>query len=156
DIDTIHVISADRLSLTYTFANLQQYLNAVKGTANYTQLTQDFGDNTADHTTNSFNFFAQDDFRVLPNLTLSYGIRYEYLAYPAVPGNAPLAESRSIPNDPNNIAPRFGFAWQPTSKTVVRGGYGLFYDTTNLRLISTAIRQNGARVLRYVVNGTAA
>ena len=155
DIDTIHVVSADRLNLTYTFANLAQYLSALKGTANYTQLTQEFGDNTANHTTNSFNFFAQDDFHVTPKLTLSYGLRYEYLAYPALPSSAPLAESRSIPNDPNNIAPRFGFAWQPATKTVVRGGYGLFYDTTNLRLISTAIRQNGAQVLRYVVSGTA-
>lgn len=156
DIDTIHVISADRLALTYTFANLQQYMNAVKGTANYTQLTQEFGDNTANHTTNSFNFFAQDDFHVTPKLTLSYGLRYEYLAYPSLPSDAPLLESRKVPNDPNNFAPRIGFAWQPSSKTVVRGGYGLFYDTTNLRLISTAIRQNGVRVQRYVVSGTAA
>src|SRR5215831_16729361 len=156
DIDTIHVVSADRLALTYTFANLAQYLNALNGTANYTQLTQEFGDNTASHTTNSFNFFAQDDFHLTPKLTLSYGIRYEYLAYPSLPSNAPLPESRSFPNDPNNFAPRFGFAWQPGTKTVVRGGYGLFYDTTNLRLISTAIRQNGDRVQRYVINGTAA
>jgi hypothetical protein len=144
------------LNLTYTFANLAQYLNALKGAANYTQLTQEFGDNTASHTTNSFNFFAQDDFHLTPKLTLSYGVRYEYLAYPSLPSNAPLPGSRSIPNDPNNLAPRLGFAWQPGSKTVVRGGYGLFYDTTNLRLISAAIRQNGDRVQRYVVSGTAA
>jgi hypothetical protein len=156
DIDTIQVISGDRLMQTFTFANLQQYLNALKGTANYTQLTQEFGDNTASHTTNAFNFFAQDDFHLHSKLTLSYGLRYEYLAYPSLPADAPLPESRRIPNDPNNFAPRLGFAWQPASKTVVRGGYGLFYDTTNVRLISTAIRQNGARVLRYVVNGTAA
>lgn len=156
DIDTIRVISADRLNLTYSFASLAQYLNAVNGTGNYTQLTQEFGDNTANHTTNSFNFFAQDDFHVTEKLTLSYGLRYEYLAYPSLPAKAPLTESRSVPNDPNNVAPRFGFAWQPASKTVVRGGYGLFYDTTNLRLISTAIRQNGAQVLRYVISGTAA
>ena len=156
DIATIRVISSDRLSETFTFANLAQYLNAVQGKANYTQLTQDFGNNVANHTTNSYNFFVQDDFHVAPNLTVSYGLRYEYLAYPALPQDAPLPESRKIPNDPNNLAPRFGFAWQPTSKTVVRGGYGLFYDTTNLRLISTAIRQNGNRVLRYVVSGTSA
>ena len=156
DVGSIRVISADRLSQTFQFANLAQYLSALKGTANYTQLTQDFGDNTATHTTNSYNFFAQDDFQVRPNFTLSLGVRYEYLAYPELPASAPLSNSRSIPNDPNNFAPRFGFSWQPFSKTVVRGGYGLFYDTTNLRLISTAIRQNGQRVLRYVVAGTAA
>jgi len=161
DIATIEVISADRLSLTYTFANLSQYLNTLAGVINpatgraynYTQLTQDFGNNTAQHRTNSFNFYAQDDFQIRPNFTLSYGIRYEYLAYPELDKNAPLATSRSVRSDPVNFAPRFGFAWQPDRKSVVRGGYGLFYDTTNLRLISQAIRQNGSRVLTYVVSG---
>jgi hypothetical protein len=37
---------------------------------------------------------------------------------------------------------------------VVRGGYGLFYDTTNLRLLSAAMRGDGARVLTYRINGT--
>src|SRR5262249_42833557 len=81
-------------------------------------------------------------------------LRYEYLAYPALPSEAPLPNSRSIPNDGNNFAPRLGFVWQPLAGTVVRGGYGLFYDTTNLRLISQAIRQNGARVRRYVIRGS--
>lgn len=155
DIAAIRVTSQDRLSQTFQFANLQQYLNALAGTGNYNQLTQDFGDNTAQHTTGSYNFYVQDDWKLRPNFTLSYGLRYEYLAYPELPANAPLAASRSIANDGNNLAPRLGFAWQPNAKTVVRGGYGLFYDTTNLRLISLAIRQNGDRVKRYVVSGTA-
>ena len=117
-------------------------------------MTQDFGNNTATHRTNSYNFYAQDDFQIRPNFTLSYGIRYEYLAYPSLDPNAPLQASRSIRNDPYDWAPRIGFAWQPDRKTVVRGGYGLFYDTTNLRLISQAIRQNGSNVLRYVIAGT--
>ena len=156
DIATIQVISSDRLSQTYTFANLNQYLNTLAGVPgfNYTQLTQDFGNNAATHRTNSYNFYAQDDFQIRPNFTLSYGIRYEYLAYPSLDKNAPLAASRSIRSDPFDWAPRIGFAWQPDRKTVVRGGYGLFYDTTNLRLISQAIRQNGSDVLRYVIAGT--
>ena len=162
DIATIQLISSDRLSQTYTFANLSQYLNTLGGVTNpatnrpfnYTQLTQDFGNNVAQHRTNSYNFYAQDDYQIRPNFTLSYGLRYEYLAYPELDKNALLPASRSIRNDPYNLAPRLGFAWQPNRKTVVRGGYGLFYDTTNLRLISQAIRQNGSRVLRYVVAGT--
>jgi len=162
DIATIQVISSDRLAQTYSFASLGQYLNTLAGVMNpttgrpfnYTQLTEDFGNNTAQHRTNSYNFYAQDDFQIRPNFTLSYGIRYEYLAYPDLDKNAPLPASRSIRNDPYDWAPRIGFAWQPDRKTVVRGGYGLFYDTTNLRLISQAIRQNGSNVLRYVVAGT--
>src|SRR5262249_47248243 len=108
---------------------------------------------TAKHRTNSLNFFVQDDHRISSALTLSYGLRYEYLKYPALQSDAPLAESRQIANDGNNFAPRFGFSWQPLKRMVVRGGYGLFFDTTNLRLMSQAIRQNGVRVRRYVIAG---
>lgn len=148
DIATIGVRSEDRLAHTFTFANLPSYL---AGT--YNTLTQAFGNNSAEHRTNSYNFYFQDDYRARPNLTLYYGLRYEFLAYPEMPSDAPLPESRNVPNDGNNVAPRFGFNWQPASKTVVRGGYGLFYDTTNLRLLSTAIRQNGSRVRTYTING---
>ena len=161
DVATIGVTSGDRLLLQYSFSNLSQYLDTLAGKplangrpTNYVQITQDFGNNIAGHRTNHYNFFVQDDFRITPRLTVSYGLRYEYLAYPSLEKNAPLVESRSINNDGNNFAPRFGFAYRATRKTVVRGGYGLFYDTTNLRLISAAIRQNGARVRRYVVAGS--
>lgn len=160
DIATISVTSGDRLNQTFSFANLNQYLNSIQGVAQpsgpYNTLTQDFGNNTAQHRTNSYNCFAQDEFRIMPRFTLFYGIRFEYLAYPSLQADAPLPESRRIPNDPNNFAPRFGFTWQPGSKTVLRGGYGLFYDTTNLRLISFAIRNNGSRVRTYVISGTSA
>jgi outer membrane receptor protein involved in Fe transport len=152
DISTIEVVQIDRLALNFQFANLQQYLNTVNRVNNpatnrpfnFTQLTQDFGDNSASHRTGSYNFFLQDDYRVNQKLTLNLGVRYEYLGYPG----------QTLNNDGNNIAPRFGFAWQPNQKTVVRGGYGLFHDTLNLRNLSAALRQNGTRVQRYVINGT--
>lgn len=162
DVDTIRVISEDRLLLQYSFANLQQYLNTVNHVTNpatgrpfnYTQLQQDFGDNTAEHRTTPINLFAQDDFHLTRALTLSYGLRCEYRVFPSLRSGAPLAIYRGIPSDPLNFAPRFGFAWQANPHTVVRGGYGLFYDTLNLRLISLADRQNRAQVLRYTISGT--
>ncbi len=162
DIATIHVISKDRLTQTFSFANLTNYLNTVNGLTNpatgttnwYAQLTQAFGTNSADHTTNSYNFYAQDAFQVTPKLTLSYGIRYEFLQYPKLDPNAPLADSRTIRRDPYNWAPRFGFAWRATDQTVIRGGFGVFYDTLNLRLLSQVIRQNGSNVLSYTITPT--
>ena len=156
DVDTVRVISQDRLNLQYSFANLQQYLNTINHVpgANYTQLTQQFGSNIARHRTWPINLFAQDDFHITPKLTLSYGLRWEGRVFPALNRNAPLAISRNIPSDNTDFAPRFGFAWQMDAKTVLRGGYGIFYDTLNLRNISLVDRSNGAQVLTYTVAGT--
>ena len=149
DVATIRVVQRDRLALNYTFSSIGNY---VAGT--YVNLVQQFGDNSADTRTNSWNFFAQDDWKLTRRLTLSYGLRYEYLQYPELNPQAPLAESRRIPGDGNNLAPRFGFAVQATERITIRGGWGLFYDTTNLRLISAAVREDGVRVRTFNVAGS--
>jgi hypothetical protein len=104
----------------------------------------------------STNFFIQDDFRVLPNLTLNLGVRWEYNAPttdkynhlatfdPSFPNSTPLPDLRvSTPQTPNiynaskkEFSPRFGFAWTPLGpKTVIRGGYGVFWDVKLLNVI---------------------
>jgi hypothetical protein len=78
--------------------------------------------------------FAQDDWRVRPNLTFSYGLRYEWQTNIA---------------DHGDFAPRLGFAWAPgkakngRQKTVVRGGFGMFYDRVAETLIERALLLNG-------------
>jgi hypothetical protein len=81
-------------------------------------------------------------------------LRYEFSAYPTLDPNAPVPASRTVRSDPWNWAPRIGFAWRTGSKTVVHGGFGVFYDTLNLRLLSQVIRQNGANVLSYTITPT--
>jgi hypothetical protein len=98
------------------------------------------------------NFFAQDEWRIRRNLSLSFGLRYEYNTVPQessgniertfsspslslVPGLSNFIEGRSgiFEGDRNNFAPRIGIAWSPNlfgaeKTTVIRAGYGLFYD----------------------------
>jgi Carboxypeptidase regulatory-like domain/TonB-dependent Receptor Plug Domain len=104
----------------------------------------------------STNAFAQDDFRILPNLTLNIGIRWEYNAPttdkynhlatfdPTFASSTPLPYQRvSTPQTPNiydasktEFSPRFGFAYTPFGpKTVIRAGYGIFWDIKLLNVI---------------------
>jgi hypothetical protein len=99
---------------------------------------------------NRISFNVGDAWRIRPNLTFSYGISYRWdsnlwnhdLSRPAV--IAPLFDEGTAPagRDNNNWAPRVGFAWDPWNdgKTVIRGGFGVYYDNTidNLRLFERA------------------
>jgi hypothetical protein len=71
--------------------------------------------------------FAQDDWRVTPTLTLNIGLRYEFNTAPREVANR-IPSQYLLDTDRNNLAPRFGFAWQAQPKTVVRGGYGIYYN----------------------------
>ena len=78
--------------------------------------------------------FAQDKWQMKPGLTLSVGVRYDIEVFPYDPkpiGNPALTK---YPVDKGNIAPRIGLVWNPDgqSKSVVRVGYGMFYDRTLL------------------------
>jgi hypothetical protein len=80
-----------------------------------------------------FGPFIQDDWRVRPNLTMSFGLRWE--------------SQTNIP-DHSSWAPRFGFAWSPgakpnsasRAKTVIRGGWGIFYDRFAIANVENAYR----------------
>ena len=128
--------------------------------------TQNFGGTgTSGGTTkpnlNDYGFFAQDDWRVNPKLTLNFGLRYDYqkLADPSVNNpSAALAAvglSTTTPvRDGNNFAPRFGFSYAVDEKTVVRGGYGIFFGRTTGIMLGTAHSQNGIQVTGVTLNCT--
>lgn len=88
--------------------------------------------------------FIQDDWKARPNLTLSLGVRWE--------------SQTNIP-DHSDWAPRFGFAWSPDTnkrsgraKTVIRGGWGYFYDRFAITNVETAFRYNQSIQQTYTVD----
>jgi outer membrane receptor protein involved in Fe transport len=110
-----------------------------------------------------YGFFVQDDWRAMPKLTLNLGLRYDYqaIAKPQVQNpNATLLaagfDTSFQPKDKNNIAPRFGLSYAFDEKTVLRGGYGLFYARTPSILTGTAHSQNGVQVIAIDINCTTA
>jgi hypothetical protein len=93
---------------------------------------------------NTLGLYLEDSWRIRPNFTLNYGLRYDVEFTPTFkPVNAlsaaaqdKLGITQGIPRDTDNIAPRIGFAWDPWNdqKTVVRASFGIFYDHPLLAL----------------------
>ena len=107
--------------------------------------------------------FAQDDWKLNPRLTLNFGLRYEYNIpiydhrnllsnFNPATGQIDVAGTSGVPRavwDANNkdFEPRFGFSWQPfasSAKTVVRGGYGIFYNSPALNNVNSGPQQSNA------------
>jgi hypothetical protein len=121
----------------YIYASLADY--AAKTPSQYTVTT-----GKANSNVDLFDagLFYQDDVKFRPNLTLSYGLRYE-------------AQNRI--SDHDDWAPRLSLAWAPGSgnkqaKTVIRAGYGWFFDRFSSSYVLDAIRQNGVNQQQYVVD----
>jgi hypothetical protein len=97
-----------------------------------------------------YGSFIQDDWKLLPNLTLNIGLRWEIFGTPTeengLQGTISSIKTLAATNPQNNLsvaklaswyntdkhdfAPRFGFSWDPTheGKMAIRGGYGIYYD----------------------------
>ena len=87
---------------------------------------------------NIWEFYAQDKWQVKNGLTLSLGVRYDLEVMPInEEGNPLFSDPSRYPVDKNNLAPRLGVIWNPDGqgKSVVRAGYGVFYDRTLLGLV---------------------
>ncbi len=127
----------------------------------YTNYSQGFGTLGFQFTTVDYAGFAQDEWKVAPRLSLTYGLRYEYeqLPKPQLPNSTnpnpliSLAQTANLPDNRTNVAPRVGFAFQPSrdGKTSIRGGYGVFYARLINSTIYNAIAQTG--VLSNGANG---
>jgi carboxypeptidase family protein len=127
------------------FTPVQQY-----GLGFPANFIQGFGNPVSSISNKPMAFFAQDDWNIRRNLTIKYGIRYDYELteqIPTLPLRDPLSGitlsaadvlaaqdamgvQQGFPRDKNNWAPRLAIAWDPwgDGKTAIRAAYGLFYD----------------------------
>ena len=133
---------------SFTFPDLPTYANALQGHANGTPLqlkldqTASGAVPTVPVTVVDTGLYIQDDWKVRPTLTLSGGLRFE---------------TQNAIHDHADWAPRFGFAWgiggggKSAPKTVLRGGFGLFYDRFTQDLVLNADRLNGITQLQFTV-----
>jgi len=142
----------------YVFTSLSSYL--ARQPFSYQQFT---GSGNLDVGSTELGFFLQDEWRVLPRVTISPGLRYEaqlnpnYLTPTAPQDRAPGATS--IPSQVNEFQPRLGIAWDVlgNQKTVVRAGGGLYNAATIMGEFAQSIMFNGGnpeRGLGYVAAST--
>jgi hypothetical protein len=140
---------------TFTFSSLDSYRTTLMGQqagwsaqqiraggGGASQFSLAAGNPLASLTQVDLGFFALDDWRARPNLTLSLGLRYE-------------AQTRIA--DHHDLAPRIGVAWGlapagKTAKTVLRAGAGLFYDRVSESLSLDALRRDGIHQQQFVLN----
>lgn len=115
---------------SYAFSSLANFLNGVYNNAGFTQT---FGVREVSQTNPNLGFYAQDEWKLNPRLTLNLGARYD------------LQFLDTIATDRNNLSPRAGLAWTPflSRRTVVRASFGLFYDRVPLRALANALLSAG-------------
>jgi Carboxypeptidase regulatory-like domain/TonB-dependent Receptor Plug Domain/TonB dependent receptor len=103
----------------------------------YADYYQGFGPPVVTVSTFDYAFFAQDNWKFSPRLTFELGLRYDYEFLPkafsnlttAVDGWQPYSQLNNNPSDKNNLGPRAGFDYDifGNGKTVLRGGFGMYY-----------------------------
>lgn len=114
------------------------------------------GDQQRDYRQNSFDLYFHDTYQVNPKLSVNFGVRYAYTEplrdkdksiSTFVPGRGIVGPGFGLdtlyPKDWNNIAPRVGFAYQPFAKTVIRGGWGIYYDVPAVAFFASNNGGNG-------------
>ena len=114
----------------YSFSSLANFL---AGTYNTSGFSQTFGAARVEQASPAVGLYAQDEWKRGDRLTFNLGLRYD------------VQWLESVHADADNLAPRVGVAWTPTSsrRSVVRGGAGLFFDRVPMRPVANALLSAG-------------
>lgn len=114
----------------YTFSSLQNFLDG-----RYVTFQQAFGEPGQFQSNPNLGLFAQDGWSPRADLTINGGLRYDAQFLPD-----------PVNTDANNFAPRLGAAYAPgDGRTVVRAGFGLYFDRVPLRAVSNALQRDGSK-----------
>jgi len=120
--------------------------------------TGPFEENVRNHT---YEAFAQDKWHVAPRTTINLGIRYDLEIIPLdETGNPLFSPGQAAPTDKNNISPRVSFthSLDANGKSVIRGGYGIFYNRTILGAVDDTLefgKFTSSNVVTFPANGNA-
>ena len=134
---------------TYYFNDLPSF-----ALGKYALFNQASGNPTVTFSAPYYGFYAQDSFRVLPQLTLEIGLREDFQVYPQPAENPAFPLTGQYPNQYLRLAPRFGFSWQPSRKMVIRGGFGKFFNNMNGLNYRNAVASNGLASQQSTVNAS--
>jgi outer membrane receptor protein involved in Fe transport len=141
-VNRVHLDAAvaDGFGGLYIFANLADFAAGQPD-----QFRQAFGLAGTNFSVVNTGGFVQDHWRLTPKLTVDLGVRYDFEHLP-----------NRLRQDPNNISPRFGLAYQISPKWIVRAGYGIFYDRYVLASLNPLFQKNGMQAFEQVVDGATA
>ena len=155
-----HALYNQNFNGAYTFNTIDALL--ARNPSAYQQFT---GTGSLDLAINELALYVQDEWRALPGLTISPGLRYEaqfnpnYFTATAPQYRFPLATS--IPSDAKMFAPRLGLAWDigNANRTVLRAGGGFFFAPTYMSLFGQSVLFNGGnpdKAFTIAINNTPA
>ncbi len=151
------------LNGTYTYQTVNQfaldYTGNTTGDKHWQSFSQTVGTGSTDMRMNNFAFYLQDQWHVTQKFTATLGARYEYepLPEPKV-CNPDYPQTCHIHSQTTNLMPRIGLAYQLDDKTVLRGGFGMFYASVPGATPdgSVARQRRGAKVHFVVQHPTGA
>jgi hypothetical protein len=127
----------------------------------YTGVQQAFGHPQFVYHTNDLAAYIQDDWKILKTLTINLGGRWDFeeLPTPKIPNTAISALTSltsTFPSNKHNFSPRVGFAWDAfgNGKTLVHGGFGMYYGRIQNGMIYDALKGTGSANAQFSVTTT--